>query len=73
MKERTGSKLTELSDAELLDRAKAQDQMAFVILYQRYRNALNAHVSRYMYRVALWDELGHELKVLGESLVLCIG
>ena len=35
MKERTGSKLTELSDAELLDRAKAQDQMAFVILYQR--------------------------------------
>lgn len=48
MKERTGSKLTELSDAELLDRAKAQDQMAFVILYQRYRNALNAHVSRFL-------------------------
>lgn len=48
MKERTGSKLTELSDAELLDRAKAQDQMAFVILYQRYHNALNAHVSRFL-------------------------
>ncbi len=48
MKERTGSKLTDLSDAELIDRAKAQDQMAFVILYQRYRNALNAHVSRFI-------------------------
>lgn len=48
MKERIGSKLTELSDIELVEKAKAKDQMAFVILYQRYRNALNAHVSRFI-------------------------
>lgn len=48
MKERTGSKLTDLGDAELIRRAKAQDQMAFVILYQRYHAALSAHVSRFI-------------------------
>ena len=48
MKERTGSKLTDLSDPELVALAKAQDQMAFVILYQRYHAALSAHVSRFI-------------------------
>ena len=48
MKERTGSKLTDMGDAELIRRAKAQDQMAFVILYQRYHAALSAHVSRFI-------------------------
>ena len=48
MKERTGSKLTDMGDAELIRRAKAQDQMAFVILYQRYHAALFAHVSRFI-------------------------
>ncbi len=48
MKEKTGSKLTDLGDGELIGRAKAQDQMAFVILYQRYRAALSAHVSRFI-------------------------
>lgn len=48
MKERTGSKLTDLGDAELIRRAKAQDQMAFVILYQRYHAALGAHVARFI-------------------------
>ncbi len=48
MKERTGSKLTDLSDAELVALAKTRDQMAFVILYQRYHAALCAHVSRFI-------------------------
>ncbi len=48
MKEKTGSKLTDLSDGELIKMAKAQDQMAFVMLYQRYRTALSAHVSRFI-------------------------
>ena len=48
MKEKTGSKLTELSDLELIDKARKQDQMAFVILYQRYYGALCAHVSKFI-------------------------
>ena len=48
MKEKTGSKLTELSDLELIDKARKQDQMAFVILYQRYYGALSAHVSKFI-------------------------
>ncbi len=48
MKEKTGSKLTDLGDGELIRRAKTQDQMAFVILYQRYHSALSAHVSRFI-------------------------
>ena len=48
MKEKTGSKLTELSDLELIDKARKQDQMAFVILYQRYHGALCAHVSKFI-------------------------
>ena len=48
MKEKTGSKLTDLSDLELIDKARKQDQMAFVILYQRYYGALCAHVSKFI-------------------------
>ena len=48
MKEKTGSKLTDLSDLELIDKARKQDQMAFVILYQRYYGALSAHVSKFI-------------------------
>ncbi len=48
MKEKTGSKLTELSDIELIGKARMQDQMAFVILYQRYYGALCAHVSKFI-------------------------
>lgn len=48
MKEKTGSKLTELSDIELIGKARKQDQMAFVILYQRYYGALCAHVSKFI-------------------------
>ena len=48
MKEKTGSKLTELSDLELIGKARKQDQMAFVILYQRYYGALCAHVSKFI-------------------------
>ena len=48
MKEKTGSKLTDLSDRDLIRRAKGQDQMSFVILYQRYHNALSTHVARFI-------------------------
>ncbi|MGN0190219.1 MAG: RNA polymerase sigma factor [Candidatus Cryptobacteroides sp.] len=48
MKGKTGSKLTDLSDLELIGKAREQDQMAFVILYQRYYGALSAHVSRFI-------------------------
>ncbi len=48
MKEKTGSKLTDLGDKELIQRAKEQDQMAFVILYERYRNALGTHIARFV-------------------------
>lgn len=46
--EKTGSKLTNLSDIELIHKAMEQDQMAFVILYQRYYSALYAHVSKFI-------------------------
>lgn len=48
MMEKTGSKLTNLSDIELIHKAMEQDQMAFVILYQRYYSALYAHVSKFI-------------------------
>ena len=48
MKEKTGSKLTDLSDLELIDKARKQDQRAFVILYQRYYGALCAHVAKFI-------------------------
>ena len=57
MKEKTGSKLTDLSDLELIDKARKQDQMAFVILYQRYYGALSAHVSKFISNREEWEDV----------------
>lgn len=49
--ERTGSKLTNLTDVELITLALATEnpacQMAFVVLYKRYENGVKAHISRF--------------------------
>ena len=46
--ERTGSKLTELSDNELIKLAIQQHQTAFIILYTRYNAGVKSHISRYV-------------------------
>lgn len=49
--EKTGSKLTNLPDIELiglaLDPDSPSNQMAFVVLYKRYENGVRAHISRF--------------------------
>ena len=45
----TGSKLTRLSDIELIDMAlKQNSQAAFFALHSRYKNGLRNHVSKYV-------------------------
>ncbi|MGN1046514.1 MAG: RNA polymerase sigma factor [Candidatus Cryptobacteroides sp.] len=46
--ERTGSKLTNLSDAELARLAVQQNQAAYIVLYTRYNTGVRAHISRYI-------------------------
>ena len=46
--ERTGSKLTNLSDAELARLAVARNQAAYIVLYTRYNTGVRAHISRYI-------------------------
>lgn len=46
--ERTGSKLTNLSDKELVDLAVTQNQAAFIVLYTRYNTGVKAHITHYM-------------------------
>ena len=46
--ERTGSKLTNLTDEELIKRAAGQHQTAFIILYTRYNAGVRSHISRYV-------------------------
>ncbi len=46
--ERTGSKLTNLSDAELARLAVEQNQAAYIVLYTRYNTGVRAHISRYI-------------------------
>ncbi len=45
---KTGSKLTNLPDIELIKLALEQNQMAFVILYSRYHGGVRNHISRYI-------------------------
>ena len=45
--ERTGSKLTNLSDMELVRLALEQNQAAFIVLYTRYNAGVRSHISRY--------------------------
>ena len=46
--ERTGSKLTNLTDAELAALAVEQNQAAYIVLYTRYNTGVRAHISRYI-------------------------
>ena len=46
--ETTGSKLTNLSDLELICLALEQNQAAFIVLYTRYNAGVKAHISRYV-------------------------
>ena len=46
--ETTGSKLTNLSDLELIGLALEQNQAAFIVLYTRYNAGVKAHISRYV-------------------------
>ena len=46
--ETTGSKLTNLPDADLVAMALEQNQAAFIILYTRYNTGVRNHISRYV-------------------------
>ena len=46
--ETTGSKLTNLSDNELVKLAVEQHQTAFIVLYTRYNTGVKSHISRYV-------------------------
>ena len=46
--ETTGSKLTNLSDTELVCMALEQNQAAFIVLYTRYNAGVKGHISRYV-------------------------
>lgn len=46
--EATGSKLTNLTDLELVRLATEQNQAAFIVLYTRYNAGVKSHISRYV-------------------------
>ena len=46
--ETTGSRLTNLSDSELIKLAVEQQQTAFIVLYTRYNAGVRSHISRYV-------------------------
>ena len=46
--ETTGSKLTNMQDAELVKLALEQNQAAFIVLYTRYNGGVRSHISRYV-------------------------
>ena len=46
--ETTGSKLTDLTDADLIRLALEQNQAAFIVLYTRYNVGVKSHISRYV-------------------------
>ena len=46
--ETTGSKLTNMEDAELAKLALEQNQAAFIVLYTRYNAGVRSHISRYV-------------------------
>ena len=46
--ETTGSKLTNLTDTELVQLALEQNQAAFIVLYTRYNTGVTSHISRYV-------------------------
>ncbi len=46
--ETTGSKLTNLTDIELVQLAMEQNQAAYIVLYKRYDVGVRSHISRYI-------------------------
>ena len=46
--ETTGSKLTNLSDIDLVRLAAEQNQVAYIVLYSRYHVGVKSHISRYV-------------------------
>ena len=44
----TGSKLTDLSDVDLVRLALEQNQAAYIVLYTRYHTGVKSHISRYV-------------------------
>lgn len=46
--EKTGSKLTDLADNDLIKLAIDQNQAAFIILYTRYNAGVKSHIARYV-------------------------
>ncbi len=46
--EKTGSKLTDLSDKELIHLALEQNQMAYIVLFSRYNIGVRSHISKYV-------------------------
>jgi RNA polymerase sigma-70 factor (ECF subfamily) len=44
----TGSKLTNMQDADLVKLASEQHQAAFIVLYTRYNAGVRSHISRYV-------------------------
>ncbi len=44
----TGSKLTDLTDVELIRLALEQNQAAYIVLYTRYDAGVRSHISRYV-------------------------
>jgi len=46
--EATGSKLTNLSDTDLVRLAADQNQAAYIVLYTRYNAGVKSHISRYV-------------------------
>ena len=48
--EATGSKLTNLSDMDLVRLALDQNQAAFIVLYTRYNTGVKSHIAHYISR-----------------------
>ena len=46
--EATGSKLTNLSDQELVRLALEKNQVAFIVLYTRYNSGVKSHIAHYV-------------------------
>jgi RNA polymerase sigma-70 factor (ECF subfamily) len=46
--ETTGSKLTDLSDTDVVKLALEQNQAAYIVLYTRYNVGVRSHISRYV-------------------------
>ncbi len=44
----SGTRLTEMSDAQLAALAVEQDQGAFIVLYTRYHSGVRAHIARFV-------------------------